>query len=75
MLKDPIGFKKAMLDAKHEFEVDMERQSWPPSAAGPGSDRRIGAARRQPDDDHAAPGRPAAGTGRARGRSRRSRAT
>ncbi len=32
MIKDPIGFKKAMLDAKHEFEVDMERQSWPPSA-------------------------------------------
>jgi hypothetical protein len=31
MIKDPIGFKKAMLDAKHEFEVDMERQSWPPS--------------------------------------------
>jgi hypothetical protein len=32
MIKDPIKFKKAMLDAKHEFEVDMERQSWPPSA-------------------------------------------
>jgi hypothetical protein len=32
MIKNPIGFKKAMLDAKHEFEVDMERQSWPPSA-------------------------------------------
>ena len=31
MIKDPIVFKKAMLDAKHEFEVDMERQSWPPS--------------------------------------------
>jgi hypothetical protein len=47
MIKDPIGFKKAMLDAKHEFEVDMERQSWPPSpparsggpdaATGPGT--------------------------------------
>ena len=33
MLRGPIDFKKAMLDAKHEFEVDMERQSWPPSAA------------------------------------------
>jgi hypothetical protein len=31
MVVDPIGFKKAMLDAKHEFEVDMERQGWPPS--------------------------------------------
>jgi hypothetical protein len=31
MIKGPIEFKKAMLDAKHEFEVDMERQSWPPS--------------------------------------------
>lgn len=31
MLVDPIGFKKSMLDAKHEFEIDMERQGWPPS--------------------------------------------
>jgi hypothetical protein len=31
MIRGPIEFKKAMLDAKHEFEVDMERQSWPPS--------------------------------------------
>ena len=30
MIKDPIGFKKAMLDAKHEFEVDMERSGWAP---------------------------------------------
>jgi Bacterial PH domain/Short C-terminal domain len=38
MIKDPIQFKKAMLDAKHEFEIDMERQSWPPSppARAPG---------------------------------------
>ncbi len=40
MIKGPIEFKKAMLDAKHEFEVDMERQSWPPTpplkpSAGP----------------------------------------
>lgn len=31
MIRGPIDFKKAMLDAKHEFEVDMERQSWPPT--------------------------------------------
>ena len=31
MIRGPIEFKKAMLNAKHEYEVDMERQSWPPS--------------------------------------------
>ncbi len=40
MIKDPVEFKKQMLDAKHEFEVDMERQGWAPSpparAAGDG---------------------------------------
>jgi hypothetical protein len=30
MLRSPIVFKKAMLDAKHEFEVDMERAGWAP---------------------------------------------
>ena len=30
MIKGPITFKKAMLDAKHEFEVDMERSGWSP---------------------------------------------
>ena len=30
MLRKPIAFKKAMLDAKHEFEVDMERSGWQP---------------------------------------------
>ena len=25
MIQDPIGFKRAMLDAKHEYEVDMSR--------------------------------------------------
>src|SRR4051812_22421379 len=30
MLRKPIVFKKAMLDAKHEFEVDMERAGWQP---------------------------------------------
>jgi hypothetical protein len=31
MLRRPIAFKKAMLDAKHEFEVDMEREGWAPA--------------------------------------------
>lgn len=34
MIVDPIGFKRAMLDAKHEYEVGMERAGWQPSAAG-----------------------------------------
>jgi hypothetical protein len=31
MIVDPIGFKRHMLDAKHEYEVDMERSGWQPS--------------------------------------------
>jgi hypothetical protein len=31
MLRSPIDFKKRMLDAKHEFEVGMEREGWAPS--------------------------------------------
>jgi hypothetical protein len=31
MIIDPIAFKRAMLDAKHEYEVDMERAGWQPS--------------------------------------------
>ncbi len=34
MIVDPIGFKRAMLDAKHEYEVGMERAGWQPNAAG-----------------------------------------
>lgn len=30
MLRSPIAFKKAMLDAKHESEVSMEREGWAP---------------------------------------------
>jgi PH (Pleckstrin Homology) domain-containing protein/putative oligomerization/nucleic acid binding protein len=30
MLRRPIGFKKAMLDAKHEYEVDTARAGWAP---------------------------------------------
>jgi hypothetical protein len=30
MLRDPIAFKKTMLDAKHDYEVDMERSGWTP---------------------------------------------
>ena len=54
-----------MLDAKHEFEVDMERQSWPPSPPRTvGADRSPGPARRtaEPDDRDAA-GRAAASPG------------
>ena len=32
MIRSPIAFKKAMLDAKHAHEVDMERSGW---ATGP----------------------------------------
>jgi uncharacterized membrane protein YdbT with pleckstrin-like domain len=31
MLRGPIAFKKAMLDAKHEAEVAMERAGWAPA--------------------------------------------
>jgi hypothetical protein len=31
MLRSPIEFKKRMLDAKHAFEVGMEREGWAPS--------------------------------------------
>src|SRR5436190_1501622 len=31
MLRSPIAFKKRMLDAKHSFEVGMEREGWAPS--------------------------------------------
>jgi hypothetical protein len=51
MLRKPIAFKKAMLDAKHEFEVDMERAGWQPgppireTSAGPvGAPTQTGAA-------------------------------
>jgi hypothetical protein len=41
MLRSPIEFKKRMLDAKHAFEVGMEREGWAPSPpirdAGPGA--------------------------------------
>jgi hypothetical protein len=52
MIIDPIGFKRAMLDAKHEYEVDMERSGWQPSppirsagagATAPGGGAGVGA--------------------------------
>ena len=53
MIRDPIEFKKAMLDAKHEFEVDMERQSWPPSPPlKPGRRRTRSPRRRRPGRQH-----------------------
>jgi hypothetical protein len=43
MLRSPVVYKKKMLDAKHDYEVDMERAGWAPSppiregsAAAPG---------------------------------------
>ena len=30
MLRSPVVFKKRMLDAKHDYEVDMERSGWAP---------------------------------------------
>ena len=52
MLRSPIEFKKAMLDAKHEYEVDMERAGWAPSppirdAAPAGARDRRGRIRRR----------------------------
>ena len=41
MLRKPIAFKKAMLDAKHEFEVDMERSGWQPRPTDPRRRRRL----------------------------------
>jgi hypothetical protein len=31
MIRNPIEFKKAMLDAKHEAEIEIERAGWAPS--------------------------------------------
>ena len=31
MLRSPVVYKKKMLDAKHDYEVDMERAGWAPS--------------------------------------------
>jgi hypothetical protein len=31
MIRNPIAFKKAMLDAKHEAEIEIERAGWAPS--------------------------------------------
>ena len=53
MLRGPIQFKKAMLDAKHEYEVDMERSGW-----APGPPIREGTA--APAPAQGAPGAPAA---------------
>jgi hypothetical protein len=51
MIRSPIRFKKAMLDAKHEYEVDMERSGWAPSPPSgrmlPRPPRRAGMRRRR----------------------------
>ena len=51
MLRGPVAFKKAMLDAKHEYEVDMERAGWapsPPIREGMPADTASGAAAAAP---------------------------
>ena len=62
MLREPIVFKKAMLDAKHEFEVDMERAGW---HAGPADPRGSGAPAAAPPTP---PGGPPPGPRQADGR-------
>jgi hypothetical protein len=46
MIRSPIVYKKKMLDAKHDYEVDMERAGWapaPPLRDGPASQTDPGA--------------------------------
>src|SRR3954453_644472 len=46
MIRSPIVYKKKMLDAKHDYEVDMERAGWapgPPLRDGPASQGSPGA--------------------------------
>ena len=57
MLRGPIAFKKAMLDAKHEAEVDMERAGWAP--APPIRDGATAGAPGAPSPSSQAPARPA----------------
>jgi hypothetical protein len=71
MIIDPIGFKRAMLDAKHEYEVDMERSGWQPSppiraaapGAGPPSGGRGTASTGSPSGAGAAPSSPGGSPG------------
>ena len=61
MLRSPIVFKKKMLDAKHDYEVDMERAGWAPDAAAPrwrGRPRPTPARRRRRRPSVAAPAAP-----------------
>jgi len=56
MIRSPIAFKKAMLDAKHEYEVDMERAGWAPGP--PIRDGATGSAPSAPMAVAAAPAAP-----------------
>jgi hypothetical protein len=67
MIRNPIGFKKAMLDAKHEYERDVAGGSFapsPPLRAEPSPPRPVaGPAAGRPGDDTVStgtPGRPRA---------------
>jgi hypothetical protein len=62
MLRGPIRFKKAMLDAKHEYEIDMERAGAAPSPpiregapAGTGPGPAVAAAASAPAADAGPP--------------------
>src|SRR5688572_5564727 len=67
MLRDPIGFKKAMLDAKHEYERDMAGSGFapsPPLRTEPSAPRPVAAPVASSDGDETVlagtPGRPPA---------------
>ena len=66
MIRRPIVFKKAMLDAKHEYEVDMERSGWAPSppirANAPAAGSAPGSASSATTPAAAAPSAPAPAT-------------
>src|SRR6476620_11696350 len=58
MLRRPVVYKKKMLDAKHDYEVDMERAGWAPgppirdgsTAPTPDAAARAAAPRAGPDE-------------------------
>jgi hypothetical protein len=72
MIRGPITFKTRMLDAKHEYEVDMERAGWAPgppiragataAAAGAGASAAVAAAAPDPASTTSSTPTPAAAT-------------
>ncbi len=69
MLRSPVVYKKKMLDAKHDYEVDMERAGWAPgppirdgstaAASAPGAPLEDTTATRAPAQAQAAAAAPA----------------